>query len=197
VTPEPSESDLKAIWKSQTVENMTMSIMSIEELRSRARKSRTRGRRDLIARWIFAAAASIFCAFAVWSARSVATRVIAGLVLAMLLIQAVRGLYSFVRGPAGIEPNDERSSFLDFYRRELERQQQLARQPVWQAAAALLIIGWLMRSGMVRVNSMRPVLIITLIAAAGLVIMLSMKKFDARRIQKEIDALDQFEADQR
>jgi hypothetical protein len=41
VTPEPSESDLKAIWKSHTVENMTMSIMSIEELRSRARNRAT------------------------------------------------------------------------------------------------------------------------------------------------------------
>jgi len=191
VSGESSPSDLKAIWQNHTMENSTMTIMSIDELRLRARKSRSRERRDLVARWIFAAAASIFCAIAMWNTRSGATRVIAGLVLAMLLIQAVRGLHSFVHGS---ESSDERSAFLDFYRSELQRQQQFAKQPLWQVAAVLLIIGWLMRSGMVRVNSMRPVLIVTLIAAAGVVIMLSVKKFEARRIQKEIDALDQFEA---
>ena len=168
--------------------------MSIDELQLRAKKLHNRGRRDLIMRWSFAAVASVFCAYVMWSGRSLATRVIAGLVLAILLIQTIRSLYWFVRVT---EPDAARSSFVDFYRKELMRQQQLAQQPVWQTIPVLFVIGWLMRSSVVRVNSLRPVLIVTLIAAAGLTIMLIAKRLEARRIQKEIDVLDQIEVNDR
>jgi hypothetical protein len=89
-------------------------------------------------------------------------------------------------------------SCLEFYRAELERQREIARQPAWQLLTTLLVIAWLIRRAPMRfgMDVLRYVQPLVLIAAAVVVALLAIRKLDARRIQKDLDALDSFEKEQ-
>jgi hypothetical protein len=121
--------------------------------------------------------------------------------MAMLLTSTVRNLYfSYRRSKStwpgvNVGPNTALTSCLEFYRSELERLQEIARQPAWHLGAALLIIAWLTRNALMRTGTdpLRIVLPFVLLAAAGLIVLLAVRKFEVRRVQEEIDALDRFE----
>jgi hypothetical protein len=77
---------------------------------------------------------------------------------------------------------------------ELERRRQIAMQPTWQLAAALLIIAWLTRRSLYSGNdALRGLLPVVLLAAAGLIVWMAVRKFQARHIQDDLDALNRFE----
>ena len=117
--------------------------------------------------------------------------VIAGLVMAMLLVNTIRNVYlSFIGSKA---MSGAFNTCLEFYRRELERQRAAASQPVWQLVTALLIISWLTRSAFVKFSANSALLLFVLMAGGGLILLLAFRKFQARGVQEEIDALDRFE----
>jgi hypothetical protein len=87
------------------------------------------------------------------------------------------------------------TSCLDFYRSELERNREYARQPTWQLVTVMAIIVWMTRDALVR-NSTDPFRVLlpyVLLAAAGMIVLMAVRKLQARRIQDDMDALDVFE----
>jgi hypothetical protein len=185
---QPPRRDLGDIWRNQETEKTTMSI---EEVRIKAQKLLTRSRRDLFAISAFAVLAAVFCGFVLIYARLTPARIIGGVVMAMLLANTIRNLYLSRRRNIAATAW---ATCLEFYRNELERQREIGRLPIWQLVTALLIIGWLTRNALMRTGSdvLRAILPFVLIAAACLIVLLAIRKFGARHVQDELDALDAF-----
>ena len=175
--------------------------MSVEEVRLNARKFLRRKQRDLIARSAFVILAAVSFGIFLMNARITSLRFVAGLVMASLLTNTVWGLsraYLRSRGNwylvhAG--PNAAMTSCIEFYRSELERNREYTRQPAWQLVTVLVIIAWMTRDALMRSSSdpFRVVLPYVLFAAAGMIVLVAVRKLQARRVQDYIDALDMFE----
>jgi hypothetical protein len=188
------ETDLQALWQNLETETTAMSAQQIS-LKTQELLRKTR--RDLIARSAFAVIAAAFCGIVFISTR-MSIGLIAGVVMVMLLASTARNLYVFYRrshtAPALSGTSPSSSSCLEFYRTELERRRQIAMQPVWQLAAALLIIAWLTRRSLYSGHdALRVLLPVVLLAAAGLIVWMAVRKFQARHIQDDLDALNRFE----
>jgi hypothetical protein len=183
--PEP---DLKELWQNLETER---TIVSEEQLQLKAMGFLRKNRRDLIARLAFAILASTFGGFVVVTARLTTVRIAAAVVMTMVLINAIRNLYLSYRG------KETWTSCVEFYRSELQKQKAFAALPVWQMIAAFLIIAWL-TPGALRRNSADPLGIVlpaVLFAAAGLIVLMAVRKFQARHLQADIEALNSFEAE--
>jgi hypothetical protein len=164
--------------------------MSVEEVRQRAERFLSKSRRDRAAFFVFGAMVIVFCAIAAFAARLTSIRIIAALVAVMMLVRVVSTLYvNRVTADAAL------TTCLQFYRNELERQRELARQPAWQLAVTFLIIGWLSREAWIRTSPeiLRVAVPFILFAAAGLIVLLAVRKLQSRRIESELDALNRFE----
>ena len=169
--------------------------MSLQQIRVKAQESIRQSRRDLFARSAFALVAAVFCGIVFMSAR-LNVAIIAGFVMVMLFVTAGRDVYMFYRRSLGSlsGPGVSWSSCVAFYRTELERQRELAIQPAWQFAVALLIIVWLSRRTVYTGHGFLGVLLpAVLLAAAGLIIWMVVRKIQARRVQEDIDSLNLFE----
>jgi len=96
-----------------------------------------------------------------------------------------------------ISSETARTTCLAFYRDEQERRLAIARQPAWQLLTALVIIAWLTRSAPMRtgMDVLHIVQLLVLLAAAD-VVLLAMRKLEARRIQQDIHALDAVELEE-
>jgi len=133
--------------------------------------------------------------------RLTSLRVLAGLVMTILLMSAAWSLllaYRKSRGEGSAIPDAPMAamtSCVEFYRNELERQREYARQPTWQLITVLLIIAWMTRDALMRnsTDPFRAVLPYVLFAAAGMIVLVAVRKHQARRVQDDIDALDAFE----
>ena len=187
------ETDLRGLWQGVETER---TAVTVEQIQLRAQELLRKDRRDTIARFVFALLASAFCGLVVMNSRLTGVRIVAVLLMAMLLLSTARRLFHAYR--AGAERpavGSPWSSCMEFYRSELEKQRSFAELPVWQMVAALLAITWLTSSTLRRSNSdpTRAILLVVLFAAAGLIVLMAVRKFQARRIQGDIKALDQFE----
>ena len=186
--------DLRNLWQSQETER---TVVPLEQIQMKARKFLTKNRRDAIARFAFAFLASVFFVFAVMTTRRTTVRIVAIVVMAMLLTNAAQRLYRAYK-PRAARPTDgvgsPWSSCVEFYRSELEKQRAFASQPVWQMLAALLVIAWLVPDALHHSpDPFRISLPVVLFAAAGLLVLVALRKFQAHRVQRDIDALDSFE----
>jgi hypothetical protein len=198
MTQQPSERDPKNIWQSQETERTNMSV---EEIRQKARKFLSKNRRDSAAGFAFTLVMIVFCAIVLLTARMTLPRIVAGLVMTMTLVQFTKALrFSYKKygriWPAPTLGGDAAlTTCLEFYRNELERQREMRKVPTWQLAVTFLIIGWLTRDALLRTSPdlLRVALPFVLISAAGLILLLAVRKFEARRVQAELDALDRFE----
>ena len=194
----PHEPDLKNIWQNQETEKV---IMSVEEVRLKASKFFRRKQLDLIARSAFVILAAVACGVFLMNARITSLRFVAGLVMAMLLIRTVWSLlrtylHSRRDGPSDhAVSNAAITSCIEFYRSELQAYREYARLPAWQLATILLIIAWMTRDSLMRsgTDPFRIVLPYVLLAAAGMIVLVAVRKFQARRVQDDIEALDNFE----
>jgi hypothetical protein len=190
--------DPKEVWQNQHTEKSTMSI---EEVRLKADILSRKTRRDTAAAFAFDLVAIVFCGTVIVTARLLPARMIAALVMVMMLVSLCRNLYFSYRKHGSFSPALSRgpdtavSTCLEFYRSELERQTQIMKQPAWQLAVAFLVIVWLLRSALVRISGdpLRIVIPVVLLAAAGVLGLLTIRKIEARRVQEEIDALRRFE----
>ena len=195
---QPHEPDLKKIWQNQETEE---AIMSVEEVRLNARKYLRRKKRDLIARSAFVVLAAASIGIFLSNSRFTSLRFVAGIVMATLLISTVWNVLRVYRSAESpwssnrSAPNAAMISCIEFYRSELERYLAYAGVPAWQLVTVLAIIGWMTRDALAR-NSTDPfrlMLPYVLFAAAGLIMLVAVRKFQARRIQDDIDALEVFE----
>jgi hypothetical protein len=189
------ETDLRNLWQSQETER---TVMSLEQIQMKAREFLTKNRRDSIARFAFAVLASVFFVFAAMTTRRTTVRIAAISVMAMLLTNAAQRLYRAYK-PRVDRITDEAdspwSSCVEFYRSELDKQRAFA-SPVWQMLAALLVIAWLVPDALHHSpDPFRISLPLVLFAAAGLLVLMAFRKFQARRVQRDIEALDSFERD--
>jgi len=195
MSPRGPETDLRSLWQNLEGEG---SMVSVEQIRLKAREFLRKNRRDLIARFAFALIASVFCGFVMLNSRWTSVRVFAVLVMAMLLVSAGLQLYrSYRRGATPLTggTNEPWSSCLGFYRSELEKQQAFGGQPVWQMVAAVLVIAWLTPGALDRSSTdpLRIVLPAVLFAAVGLIVLMAVRKVQARRFEGDIEALNRFE----
>ncbi len=174
--------DLKDLWQNLETEKTRVST---ELLQHRALASFRKNRRDMIARLVFALLGSAYCGFVVVGSRETPVRIVAALIMVMILAGAIRRLYlSYREGVPSL-------SSMEFYRRELEKQRAFASTPAWQILVAFLIIAWQIFT--LRVNGSAQLVTAVLIAAAGLLVLLAARKLRVRRIQDELEALDNFE----
>lgn len=180
-------SDLPTLWQSLEAD---VTSVSVEHIRKAGMKIQKKNRRDRTARLVFAGVASAFCGFVVATARYTSVRVVAALVTVMVLGTAIRNVYlAYVGRGAG-----PWSSCVEFYRKELERQRAFTALPAWQIVAALLIIAWL-TPGAVSRNSADPLAIalpVVLFAAAAFVVLMAVRKFQARHVHLDLEALNSF-----
>ncbi len=81
------------------------------------------------------------------------------------------------------------------YRSELERQQEVMKLPAWQLGVAFVIVAWLIHRVMfdTRTRLVDSLLPLVLFSAAGLLLLLAVRKIEARRVRDELEALDRFE----
>ena len=192
------EPDLKDIWQNQETERTTMTV---EEVRLNARKFLLRKQRDLIARSAFVILAAVSFGIFLINARFTSLRFLAGLITALLLTSTVWSLFRVYQRSRGTwssviaGPNAAMTSCLEFYRSELERNREYARQPAWQLVSVLVIIAWMTRDALMRNSSdpFRVLLPYVLLAAAGMIVLVAVRKFQTRRLQDDIDALHVFE----
>jgi hypothetical protein len=198
MSSKPHEPDFKNIWQNQETEKV---IMSVEEVRLNARKYLRKKKRDLIARSAFVVLAAASIGIFLMKARFTSLRFVAGLVMATLLTSTVWNLLRVYRSSGSpwssnrSAPNAAMTSCIEFYRSELERYLAYAGLPAWQLVTVLLIIAWMTRDALMR-NSTDPfrlMLPYVLFAAAGLIMLVAVRKFQARRIQDDIDALEVLE----
>jgi uncharacterized membrane protein len=175
--------------------------MSVEEVRLNALKFLHRKQRDLIARSAFVLLAAVSFGLFLMNARITSLRFLAGLITTMLLTSTVWSLFRAYRRSRGTwssvlaGPNAAMTSCLEFYRSELESSREYTRQPAWQLVTVLVIIAWMTRNLLVRnsTDPFRVVLPYILFAAAGMIVLMAVRKHQARRVQDDIDALDAFE----
>jgi hypothetical protein len=120
------------------------------------------------------------------NARLTSVRMIAGIAMALVLFNAIRSAY---------RSYSPWTSCVEFYRRELQRQQAFASIPVWQLIAALIVIAWLAPSALRQHGSglIRFFFPAVLAAATGLILLMAVRKFQARSIQTDLEALNDFE----
>jgi uncharacterized membrane protein len=198
VSSKPHEPDFKNIWQNQETEK---AIMSVEEVRHKVRKYLRRKQRDLVARSAFVLFAAVSFGIFLMNARITSPRFLAGLITAMLLTSTLWSLFRAYQRSRGTwsavsaGPNAAMTSCLDFYRSELERNREYARQPTWQLVTVMAIIVWMTRDALVR-NSTDPFRVLlpyVLLAAAGMIVLMAVRKLQTRRVQDDIDALDVFE----
>ena len=186
MTDQSHDGDLQALWQSQSRAEATISL---EEIRSRARRlERIVARRNLRE---YVAAAIVAPAFAwiMWIGPSATIRVGAALNIAAILF-VVQQLY--VRGSSTALPADLAfCSSLDFYRAQLERQRDLLRS-VWSWALLPLMPGFLvLQIGLALALPARTarfivIGVVFLVLLAGLH---ALNRHVAARIQQRLDRL--------
>jgi hypothetical protein len=192
MNPREHDVDLRQLWQTFETEKTPVSA---EQIHRSAQRFIRKNRRDLIARFIFALLAAAFCGTIFVNARLTSIRIVAGLVTAMLLATAVRRVYRAFKSTAGSRM--PWNACVEFYRSELEKQRALATVPGWQLLVAMLVIGWLGRNILTRsISDPTEILMhIVLLAAAGLIVLMAIRKLQGRRIHADIDALNMFETE--
>ena len=192
MNPREHDVDLRQLWQAFETEKTPVSA---EQIHRSAQRFIRKNRRDLIARFIFALLAAAFCGTIFANARLASVRIVAGLVTAMLVATAVRRVYRAFKSTAGSRM--PWNACVEFYRSELEKQRALATVPAWQLLVAMLVIGWLGRNILTRsISDPTEILMhIVLLAAAGLIVLMAIRKLQGRRIQADIDALNKFETE--
>jgi hypothetical protein len=183
--------DIRNVWQGQRVEGIPMSI---DEIRVKAQKfQRKIGRRNL-REYLAGLIVVIFFGYSLWRNPDTVTRV--GFVLIIAAIFYV--MYQLhhrgsARGPAAGMGS---ASWLEFHRRELERQRDLVRS-VWSWYLGPMIPGWvILMVGMARTNPghlRRPGLSLAVFNLVAALVFLWIGRLNhraARRLQRQIDELD-------
>jgi hypothetical protein len=192
---EPSEGDIKKLWQNQVTESLPMPL---EELQRKAKMFRSRIRRRNIREYVAAAILIVWVGsgllrFSTPLNRAGQITIIAGVVYVVWQLRR--------RASTAILPVEaSASNWLDFHRRQLERQRDALRS-VWKWYLAPLIPGIaLLLAGLSRTIEQRTgsIALIPAVAAANIVVFGAVWCLNvraARRLQRRIDELDALQKD--
>jgi hypothetical protein len=194
--PDDSPDDnLKTIWQDQPTEAPTMTL---ETIRLKANEYRSKTRRTLFSNISTVAIVVGFSVFGILHTSSAGSRLVFAIAIAWALVgQSLlqRGMWS-ERMPA----DATFSTGLEFYRREVEQQQDLARRVLeWSFGPVVLSICTLVvtffestRGGSLRLRviSSMP---FTLLFAIWIIAFFVLRSRDQRRLRQEIEALSDIE----
>ncbi|HMD97065.1 MAG TPA: hypothetical protein VKM93_07005 [Terriglobia bacterium] len=168
--------------------------MSIDEIRRKARKFQQKiGRRNL-REYIAALVVVVFFSYTLWHDPDTVTRVGFAMIIAgMLYIVYQLHHRGSARSPAAEMGS---ASWLEFHRRELERQRDLVGS-VWSWYLGPMIPGWVVLTvGLARTNPGHlqhvgvSLAVLNLVAALVFVGIWKLNQRAARRLQRRIDELD-------
>jgi len=179
--------DPKQIWQNQRREHPTMSL---EEVRTRAYMAQAKARRNLGVAFVFAILLMIFCTIAIVELPG--PRVITAALMVVVLVAAYKA-YKRIWSPQPLSPHAALRACTDFYRKELETQYRSVYGSValtWRFAAALIIYAWLTAN--IWARSVGP-LVVRILIPSLLALILFLRRREARRLKRELDALDEFE----
>jgi hypothetical protein len=189
-----SGNDPKTIWQNQSTEPSAMTLLLI---RSKVRELHARTRRELLGSLAGPIAVGAFYGFAVKEFHGFAP--VLQLLFAFAIVWSLAGLYFLNRGMwSRAMPGDAAlSTGLEFYRRELERRQNLFRRvlmwsfgPILVAIAAFILILAMVAGARVFPNGL-PFLVLVVIWIAAY---FSIRMRGQRELQREIDELSEIEA---
>ena len=194
--PDSTGGDLRSVWKSQRKEN---TAMSAQELRTKVERYRARARREEIAAFIIALVIMAFCVAIL--VKSVGREGPGPVVMAMVVLiignlgRVVHTSYKTNERiwpwPARISPSVTLSATcVAFYRKGLERQRRGHEKDPWDLA--ILVVLFLVVFLPLFLRRMLPALPVVLIAVFICLAFLARLR-EARRIHRELDALNTFE----
>lgn len=178
--------ELQALWRSQP---QAASVISLEQLRERARRHQRLINRRNLREYVAAALVVVSFSVMMWAWPSALIRIGSGLsiVAALLVAGLLRRWGSVTPLPADLGL----SSALEFHRRQLERQRDLLRSVWWwyllpfAPGLVVLEIGFVQRTSGPRA----PVVALGLMSAAVMVGIHFLNRYVANRIQERIDRL--------
>ena len=195
----PPENDPKAIWQNQHTEIDDMSLQSLLE---RVQKLAARSRRDLVRPLISALIGTSLGVFVMMSRALTASAVLIWIVvLTLLWVPTGRRIYAAYQVHRWVWPGQLRTgvavnSSSEFYRAELDRQQRAYARMVrpWLMVVVglglgLPIVMWAVNRG----SSLQEIAPFVVILAAWVVVSWYARNNQARRIEREIHELDEFE----
>lgn len=189
--------DPKRLWQGQPAES---NDMTLESLLEQAQIASSRVRRQFALPLILTLIATVFGTMRFVHSSSVWLWV---LILAVLWAYLIRKAHTAYRVHRWVRPGDQDAEValrdsLSFYRRELDREYQQAAQrfqPRAILATAVLLVGAIVGIGVARGGSLVNVTPILLILATWTVLAFYARRYETRRIRREIEELDRFEAD--
>ncbi len=188
----PKDRKMKELWQNQKTEGVRMSVSEIQASAGKfQRKIQWRNAREYVA----SAVMVVFFGFEFWRAGDLLLRIGFALLIAGLCLLAwqlhVRGSWSPLPKDAGL------SSYVEYKRRELERQRD-ALNSVWRWYLGPLIPGLavlIFAFGRANPGHLQHMglfaAIYAAVAAALFVGIAKLNSAGARRLQKEIDELDE------
>ena len=194
MTNDPPPHDMSKVWQNQSVEVVQMSL---DEIRRKAHKFENRISRRNRREYIAVAVVIAVCTGRIVISNNLVVNIGGGLLIAGLLY-IVYQIHK--KGSARTIPSDAAfANGIAFYRSELERQRDLNRQ-VWSwYIGPLLPVWWLPTWGLAAANeySVRSLMVRGTVVILVFVVVGVLNQRAARKLQRQIDALDALEKESR
>jgi Flp pilus assembly protein TadB len=189
MTRNPGANDPKTLWRNQEKENR---MISAREVREKVRKYNAKIRREGIVAFVLSLGALVFCGVIIVSGHP-ASVVVAAMAVLLLLGQS-REMFVAYKARKNIWPwlpataDTLSTACIDFYRQGLERQQRNYTNAsvvfIFAAVFLVMTIALIQRGSPVFANAL-------IFVCIGLIFFA--RRREARKVQREIDALDAFE----
>ena len=178
-----SANDLRMVWQSQTRE---YPIMSVEEIRVKARAAQAKVRRNLITAFALAIFLLFLCVLAILGLNNTPRRVVVAAFIVLTCTIAYRA-YSRLGSRATLSPNIALNDCLDFYRREL-RAQYSSLALIWRFLVPVVLFVFFSWNAFLKTSPLVP----RIALPALLVLILILRRQEVRRFKQKLAALDEF-----
>ena len=179
--------NLRTIWQDQRREH---TIMSEDEVRIRAEMFQVRVRRNLLLAFVLGIVLLVLCALAIVRLGNLTPRVIAA---AMVIVVAVTTYKAYQRilWPQTMSLDMGRSACLEFYEKELTTEYRTIVLK-WRLLVAIMLFVWLTSFDLL----FRVRLPMRILLPSSLVLILFLRRHEARKLKRELAALKEFEREE-
>ena len=187
MTPSTPPDNLQQIWQNQRREHNTMSE---EQVRTRAIHFQVRVRRNLLLAFVLGLALLSLCAMAIAQLGNRTPRVIAGAMLIVVAITTYKA-YRRILWPQTVSPDTGLNGCLAFYRKELTTEYRTLVLK-WRLLVAITIFLWLTSFHLF----FQGPLLVRVFLPASLILIIIVRRWEARKLNRELAALDAFEQEE-
>ena len=178
--------DLPLIWQNQRREH---TVMSENEIRTRAARFQVRVRRNLLLAFVLGLALLFLCVTAIVQLGNLTPRVIAAAMVIVIAVITYRA-YQRILWPQMVSADTGLSGCLEFYRKELTTEYRTLVLK-WRLLVAIALFLWL------TVNSLfRSPLLMRSLLPLSLVLILIIRRREAQKLKRELAALNTFEKEE-